>query len=318
MTLPATLSRTHDSGTLRAARLMRALGPEAAGIWAELSPAEVRELTAAMDSVADDPAAEADAARLFAEAAGRFGQAEQFPASSLHRHNDVWSALSALPVDTLVALVRPERAANVALILSRLSSETSARVLRALPPSLAVETMQRLLHLGAPSASAVKSLEDYFTRRLPVLASEGSRGGHERVARIFDQFDTRAESVFLAALESAEPGAGQKVRALMFTFDDLAALDGGGMQTLLSTADRSVLILALKGARETTAAAFFANMTQRAGDLLREEIAALGPLRRSEVEAARLEIVTLTRQLIQRGDIRGTAARGIAEDELIE
>lgn len=318
MTLPATLSRNPDSGTLRAARLMRALGPEAAGIWAELSPAEVRELTAAMDFLADDPAAEADAARLFAEAARRFGDAEKFPAGSQHRHKDVWSAISALPVDTLVGLVRPERPSTVALILSRLSSETSARVLRALPPSLAVETMQRLLHLGAPSPAAVKSLEDYLTRRLPALACEGARGGHERVARIFDQMDTRAESVFLAALESAEPGAGKKVRALMFTFDDLAALDAGGMQTLLSTADRTVLIMALKGARESTAAAFFSNMTQRAGDLLREEISALGALRRSEVEAARQEIVTLARQLIQRGDIRGTAARGGIEDDLIE
>lgn len=318
MTLPATLSRNPDSGTLRAARLMRALGPDAAGIWAELSPAETRELTAAMDFLADDPAAEADAARLFAEAARRFGHAGEYPASAQHRHKDVWSALSALPVDTLAALVRPERAASVALILSRLSSETSARVLRALPPSLAVETMQRLLHLGTPSASALKSLEDHLTRRLPALACEGSRGGHERVARIFDQMDTRAESVFLAALESAEPGSGKKVRALMFTFDDLGGLDAAGMQTLLSSADRGVLILALKGARDTTAAAFFANMTQRAGDLLREEIAALGPLRRSEVDAARQELVSLARQLIQRGEIRGNAAKGAIEDELIE
>ncbi|OZB17070.1 MAG: hypothetical protein B7X53_07325 [Hyphomonas sp. 34-62-18] len=318
MTLPATLSSTIDSGTLRAARLMRALGPEAAGIWAELSPAEARELTAAMDSLADDPVAEAEAARLFADAARRFGQAEQSPASSLHRHMDIWSALSALPIDTLVALVRPERASNVALILSRLSSETSARILRALPPSLAVETMQRLLHIGAPSPAAVKSLEDYLTRRLPALACEGARGGHERVARIFDQMDTRAESVFLAALESAEPGAGKKVRSLMFTFDDLAALDAAGMQTLLSAADRGALIVALKGARDTTAAAFFANMTQRAGELLREEIAGLGPLRRSEIDAARHEIVTLARQLIQRGDIRGTAAKGAIEDELVD
>lgn len=318
MTLPATLSRNPDSGTLRAARLMRALGPDAAGIWAELSPAETRELTAAMDFLADDPVAEADAARLFAEAARRFGQAGQFPASRQHRHKDIWSALSALPVETLAALVRPERASNVALILSRLSSETSARVLRALPPSLAVETMQRLLHLGTPSAAALQSLEDYLARRLPALACEGSRGGHERVARIFDQMDTRAESVFLAALESAEPGAGKKVRALMFTFDDLGGLDAGGMQTLLSSADRGVLIFALKGARDTTAAAFFANMTQRAGDLLREEIAALGPLRRSEVETARQEIVSLARQLIQRGEIRGSAAKGAIEDELIE
>ena len=303
---------------LRAARVMRALGPEAAGIWAELSPAEIRELTAAMDSLADDPAAEAEAARLFADATRRFGAAQQFPAASQQRHKDVWSALAALPLETLTGLLRHERPSSVALILSRLPSETSARVLRALPPSLAVETMQRLLHLGAPVDAAVKSLEDHLARRLPSLACEGARGGHERVARIFDQMDTRAESVFLAALESAEPGAGKKVRSLMFTFDDLATLDAASVQTLLSSVDRSVLIVALKGARDTTAATFFSNMTQRAGDLIREEIAALGPLRRSEVDAARLEIVSLTRQLIQRGEIRAGGNKGALEDELIE
>lgn len=318
MTLPATLSRNMNGGTLRAARLMRTLGPEAAGIWAELSPAEVRELSAAMDMLADDPSADAETARLFADETRGGGQAQAFPQIGHGVQKDVWAALAGLPVEALSGLLRYERAASVALILSRLPSEVSARVLRALPPSLAVEAMQRLLHLGAPNAIAVKSVESYLARRLPVLANEGGRGGHERVARIFDQFDTRAESVFLAALESAEPGAGRKVRSLMFTFDDLSALDAAGMQTLLSSADRGMLMVALKGTRETTAAAFFANMTQRAGDLIREEIAALGPLRRSEVEAARQDVVSLARQLIQRGEIRVGDARGALEDELID
>lgn len=318
MTLPArtTLDRP-ETGLARAARLMRALGPEAAGIWGELSPAEVRSLTIAMDEVGDDAAAEADAARLFADAARRIGEVHG-PATSQQKHRDVWSALSALPLDTLAGLVRTERAAIVALVLARLPADTSARILRALPPSLAVETMQRLLHLGAPNPSAVKCVEDYFAGRLPAMAGEVSRGGHERVARIFDRLDARAESVFLAALESAEPGSGRKVRSLMFTFDDLASLDAAGMQTLLSSADRASLTVALKGAREATAMAFFANMTQRAGELLREEMSGLGPLRRSEVEAARQEIVTLARQLIQRGEIRAGTAKGAIEDELIE
>ncbi|MFN4024228.1 MAG: FliG C-terminal domain-containing protein [Hyphomonas sp.] len=318
MSLPAPIPRRTETGLARAARLMRALGPESSGIWAELSPAEVRSLTIAMDELGDDAAAEADAARLFAEAARRFGDTAGSPAGGQQTHRDIWSALSGLPTDTLTGLVRTERAAIVALILSRLSEETSARVLRALPPSLAVETMQRLLHLGLPNPSALKCVEDYLTRRLPSLAGDVSRGGHERVARIFDRLDARAESVFLAALESAEPGAGQKVRSLMFTFDDLAGLDAAGMQTLLSSSERSSLTIALKGARDATAAAFFANMTQRAGELLREEIAGLGPLRRSEIEAARQEIVSLARQLIQRGEIRAGAARGAIEDELIE
>lgn len=318
MSLPAPIPRRGESGLARAARLMRALGPEAAGIWAELSPAEVRSLTIAMDEVGDDAAAEAEAARLFAEAARRFDQASGPLVGQPPKGRDVWSALAALPADSLTGLVRTERAAIVALVLSRLPEETSARILRALPPSLAVETMQRLLHLGHPNPAALKCVEDYFAGRLPVLAASTGRGGHERVARIFDRLDSRAESVFLAALEGAEPGAGKKVRSLMFTFDDLAGLDAAGIQTLLSSTDRRSLTMALKGAREATAAAFFANMTQRAGEMLREEISGLGPLRRSEVEGARQEIVDLARQLIQSGDIRAGAARNAVEDELIE
>ena len=149
-----------------------------------------------------------------------------------------------------------------------------------------------------------------------MTASRGLEAGVERIARIFDRLDPRAGNLFLAALEKSEPGAGEKVRSLMFTFDDLASLDAAGMQTLLAGANRAVLVLALKAAKPATAAAFFANVTQRAGELLREEIAALGSVRRADVEAARGELVALARQLIERGEIR--AGKAGKEDDLIE
>ena len=139
--------------------------------------------------------------------------------------------------------------------------------------------------------------------------------GHERVARIFDRLDPRSEQNFLAALENAEPGAGERVRALMFTFDDLATLDAGGLQTLLSAIDRNVLALALKGANPEVEQAFFANLTQRATQVLRDDVAALGPVRRSDVEAARNDIADMARAMIQRGDIVVSEAD---LDELVE
>ena len=308
-----------ETGTARAARLMRALGPDAGGLWAELTPAEVRLLSGAMDEMADDPAADAEAARLFADAARRFSEASRpgQPGGGAAA-SDVWKALSALPAETLAGLVQGERPQTAALILSRLGSEAAAKALRALPSPQAVEAMRRLLHPGTPNAAALASLEDYLARRLASLSGAKAQGGHERVAQIFDRLDSRAESVFLAALESAEPGAGRKVRSLMFIFDDLAGLDAAGLQTLLASANRATLTIALKGAKDTTANAFFSNMTQRAGDLLRDEIAALGALRRSEVEAARQEIVSLAREMIRQGEIRPGAGRAILDDELIE
>lgn len=292
-------------GLDRSARLMRALGPEAAAIWAELDAQETEALTAAMDRLSDDPSADTEALRRFTEArmSGAGGRG-------------VWAELSALDAGALSALTLHERPQIVALILSRLTGDAAARLLRALPSSLAVEAMQRLLHLGEVHPAAMASLEQHLSGRVKTLAREGSAAGIERIARIFDRLDPRAGTLFLAALESAEPGAGDKVRSLMFTFDDLATLDAGGMQTLLAAADRAALVIALKGAKETTAAAFFANMTQRAGDLLREEIAGLGPVRRSEVDAARAELVALARQLIGRGEIHAGSPGD--EDELVE
>lgn len=291
-------------GIARSARLMRALGPDAAAIWAELDPQEAETLSAAMDQMADDPSADSEALR-------RFTQAQRATSGA-----GVWAELSALDTSVLAALVRHERPQVVALILSRLSGEAAAKLLRTLPPSLSIEAMQRLLHLGEVHPAAMAGLEQFLKGRVAALAREGAQAGVERIARIFDRLDPRAGTLFLAALETAEPGAGDKVRALMFTFDDLATLDAAGMQTLLAAADRAVLITSLKGAKPTTSAAFFANLTQRAGDLLREEISALGAVRRSEVEAARANLVELARQLISRGEIRGGKAS--EQDELVE
>jgi flagellar motor switch protein FliG len=291
-------------GIARSARLMRALGPDAAAIWAELDPQEAETLSAAMDQMADDPSADSEALR-------RFTQAQRATSGA-----GVWAELSALDTPVLAALVRHERPQVVALILSRLSGEAAAKLLRTLPPSLSIEAMQRLLHLGEVHPAAMAGLEQFLKGRVAALSREGAQAGVERIARIFDRLDPRAGTLFLAALETAEPGAGDKVRALMFTFDDLATLDAAGMQTLLAAADRATLITSLKGAKPTTSAAFFANLTQRAGDLLREEISALGAVRRSEVEAARANLVELARQLISRGEIR--AGKASEQDELVE
>ena len=307
LTQTRTLSR--NDGLARSARLMRALGPEAADIWAELEPHEARALTEAMDQLGEDPDGEAEAARSFVEAHKRLGAVQ-------NRDVPIWTKLSALDTELLVTLLAAEHPQTVALILSHLHGDAAARLLRALSPGLAIDAMHRLLHIGAVHPAARKALETRLAGMIEGLAGQGGRGGHERVARIFDRLDSRSEQMFLAALENAEPGAGEKVRALMFTFDDLAGLDAGGLQTLLSAADRNALIVALKGARESVAEAFYANMTKRAGDLLREEIAALGAVRRSEVEACRLELVTLARTLIHRGDIR--AGESAEDDELVE
>lgn len=296
-------------GLARAARLMRALGPEAAPVWSELSREEAAALSAAMDALPEDSRGEAKAVEDFVSAHTR-------QAGGAGSEGTIWARLSSLETDDLLEITSGQHPQSVALILSCLTGEASARLLRALDTAFAVDVMQRLLHIGPVHPAAIASLESALAGWLHSAGRTPERSRHERVARILDRLDSRAEKTLLAALENAEPGAGERIRALMFTFDDLASLDAGGLQTLLSAADRAVLTVALKGAREETTAAFFRNMTQRAGDLLREEISLLGPVRRSEVEAARLELVTLARTLISRGDIRAGASDD--EDELVD
>lgn len=297
----------YSAGVVRSARLLRSLGPEASAIWAELRPHEVKTLSSAMNRLTEHDQTGPDVARQFlADASDQVA----VPANA-----DIWAKLSGLDANALADLLDGEHPQSLALVLSNLSGDAAARLLRALPPEISVDAMQRLLHLGDVSSAAFRALETYLEQKAGGTLNGGD-AGHRRVARIFDRLDSKLEQAFLAALDSAEPGAGEKVRSLMFTFDDLAALDAGGMQTLLSQADRASLVVALKGASANTSEAFFRNMTTRAGELLKEEMSMLGAVRRSEIDAARQELVELARSLIHRGDIR--SGQDEYDDELVD
>ena len=310
MSFPALpLPYEDDTGLVRSARLMRALGGSSQAVWNELSPEEAQRLTDAIEALPPEDAGEADAvAEDFLRAA------VIIPEKRRKLADNVWLKLSALDASAFAGLIAQEHPQTIALIFSKLEPAASARLSKALPSPLVLDALRRLLHMKAPHPKAIAATEKSLIDAMAKLAVTLPEEGHERVARIFDRLDARSEQNFLAALENAEPGAGERVRALMFTFDDLATLDAGGLQTLLATVDRDLLALALKGAEPEIEQAFFANLTQRAVEVLRDEVAALGPVRRSEVETARTEIADLARELIQRGDI---AVAGDGQDELV-
>lgn len=311
MNLPALpKSYASETGLVRSARLMRALGASSAAVWNELEPEEAAALTRAMEALPDEDADEAEAVSDdFLRAAIIVPEKRRSLADS------VWLKLSALEPAALAGLISNEHPQTIALIFSKLEPAAAARLSKALPAPLTMDAMRRLLHMSAPHQNAVDAAERTLIDAMADLALTLPAEGHERVARIFDRLDSRSEKSFLAALENAEPGAGERVRALMFTFEDLTKLDAGGLQTLLASVDRELLTLAMKGANEDVEQAFYANLTQRAGQVLRDDIASLGPARRTDIEAARREIVDLARALIQRGDI---SVSGDGPDELVE
>lgn len=307
MTVLRTPARTLDG----AARLLRALGPDAGPVWEQLTPSETQYITGRMNSLPTEDQ-QLDEATL-----------ETFLRDAIHSEEvggtrPDWLDTVGGDASVLAALAGRESPQVAAYIMSRLDPKLAANVVRMLAPDISVTILKRLIDYTPPRADIAARIDARLADTLSRLATGQPAGGHERVARIFDQLDGRAETTLLAALDADAPGAGEKVRALMFTFNDLAGLHAAAMQTLLASTDRSVLTLALKGAREDVANVFYSNLTRRAGALIREEMAALGPIRRSEVEAARTEIVETARNLIRTGEIRLDDSETGAEDELVE
>jgi flagellar motor switch protein FliG len=147
------------------------------------------------------------------------------------------------------------------------------------------------------------------------LARTNRRDSHEMMAEIFNNLDRSAEQRFMTALEEQEPEAAEKIRNLMFTFEDLGNLDPASVQTIIRAIDKEKLPIALKGATDTLRDLFFSNMSERAAKILREDMAALGPTRLKDVEEAQQYIVNTTKELEARGEI--VIASGGEDGELV-
>ncbi len=311
MSLPATTSPAYPAppaGTLRAARLMRALGPAASAVWSELEPDDADRLSQAMTQTAGETRSPASDAEKFL--------------SAIRQHNEdtagtrtVWSALGEVEPSAIASVLGCEHPQLIAVVLSRLPAGKAAQTVRILPRDLATEALKRIMTLGRVRPETMALIETAMQDLLTARRSQGAGDGVENVARIFDQMDPRIEQGLMDSLDETEPGSAARIRALMFTFEDLADLDAAAIQTILSSIDRADLAIALKGAKPAVRQAFLDNMTKRAGEMLTAEIEAAGPVRRSEIEGARREIIAIARTLARRGDILSDEDE---MDELIE
>ena len=261
-----------------------------------------------MDRLGDDANAERGVLRNYVDAM------RVQPTTAPQSNAGIWGHLSLQDGAEIASLLESESPQIIAVILSRLTPDAAAKTVRALPRSLATEALKRILLLGDVHPSAMRALEQILQNQVATKHAVSQSGGEAQVAQIFDQLDPQSEETLLAALDSAQPGAGEKIRALMFTFEDLSRLDPASLQTILANIDRTILTLALKGASDSVATVFFQNLTQRAGDLLRDEISALGPVRRADIDQARANVLAIARTLVKRGDILAREPN----DELVE
>ena len=216
----------------------------------------------------------------------------------------MWDKLANVNEQVLANYLKNEYPQTVAVILGKIQQGHAAKVLATLPENFAMEVVMRMLRMEAVNKEIEKDVERVLrTEFMSNLARTNRRDSHEMMAEIFNNLDRATESRFLSALEERNKDAAERIRSLMFTFEDLARLDPAGVQTLLRAVDKDKLVIALKGASEELRDLFFSNMSERAGKLMREDMQALGPIRLKDVEDAQQTMVQSAKDLADRGEI---------------
>jgi flagellar motor switch protein FliG len=228
----------------------------------------------------------------------------------------MWEKLGNVNEEVLATFLQKEYPQTVSVVLSKVTSDHAARVLAMLPENFALEVIHRMIRMEAVQKDILDEVEKTLRQEFMTnLARTQRRDSHELIAEIFNNMDRTAETRFLEELEKSAPESAEKIRSLMFTFEDLSNLDPSGVQTLIRAVDKDKLPIALKGATETIRDLFFSNMSERASKIMKEDMAAMGPVRLKDVEEAQQYIVNVAKDLEARGEI--TIASGDAEDELI-
>jgi flagellar motor switch protein FliG len=216
----------------------------------------------------------------------------------------VWDKLGNVNETVLASYLKNEYPQTVAVVLSRLEASHAARVLSSLPEDFALEVVLRMLRMETVQKDILVDVERTLRAEfMNNYARSARRDNHEVMAEIFNYFDRTTEGRFMASLEDRHKEAADRIKALMFTFEDLIRLDGQGIQALIRAAGNDRIGVALKGASERLKELFFANMSERAGKILREDLQAMGPIRLRDVEEAQLFLVNLTKELAATGEI---------------
>ncbi len=326
------------SGAQRAAILMMALGEEqCTRLFGMMHEDEIKDISAAMAQLGavraevverlcvDFADGMGSAGRLI----GSFESTERLLQKSLPRDRatqimeeirgpagrTMWDKLGNVNEAVLANYLKNEYPQTVAVVLSKVKPEHAANVLALLPEAFAMEVVMRMLRMESVQKDVLDGVERTLRAEfMSNLARSTRRDAHEMMADIFNSLDRQAEARFLTALDERNRDAAERIRALMFTFEDLQRLATPAMQVLLRAVERDKLPLALKGASEKLRELFFKSMSERAGKILKDDIAALGPVKLRNVDEAQAGIVATAKELAAQGQIEISENK---EEELI-
>ena len=328
------------TGPQKAAILMMSLPDEyISKMLSLLEDEEIRELSIVMTSLGAVPAEIVE--KLFLEFAGaisnpstmvgNFENTERLLLKTLPKDRvdiimeeirgpagrTMWDKLGNINEQILANYLKKEYPQTVAVILSKIKPEHSARVLTLLPEKFALEVIMRLLRLEAIQKDILDGLEQTLrTEFMNNLTKTTGQDSHALIAEMFNNMERGAETRFMTELEQRNKESADRIKSLMFTFEDLTRLDSVAIQILLRNVEKEKLSLALKGASDQVKELFFKNMSERAGKMMREDMEALGPVRLRDVDKAQASIVQQAKDLANNGEI--TIPEGGAQDVLIE
>ncbi|BDG73577.1 flagellar motor switch protein FliG [Roseomonas fluvialis] len=326
------------TGAQKAATFMLAIGEEhAARLFAKMHEDEIRDISQAMANLGTVRADSVEQlCHEFAEGLGQTGNlvgswetTERMLLKTLPRDRvaqimeeirgpagrTMWDKLGNVNEAVLANYLKNEYPQTVAVVLTKVKSDHAARVLSLLPESFAMEVVMRMLRMETVQKEALDGVEKTLKAEfMSNLARAQRRDAHEMMAEIFNNLDRQSETRILAALEERNRDAASRIRGLMFTFDDLARMDGAGVQVLMRAVPKEQLTLALKGASENLRDLFIKNMSERAAKMLKEDLAGLGPVKLREVDEAQAAIVLLAKDLAAQGQIQMQDGR---EEEMV-
>ncbi len=329
------------SGIDRAALVLLALGEShGAPIWKELSDEEAAALSKAMARLGSVDRTFVDAALDLFEGelsaasglAGTMKTAEALVSTVLPQERAapilerlrapetiaVWDRLAALSDQVLADYLAGEHAQTVAVILSRLAAQQSAAVLARLEPEFALDCLERMTAIDSVDPAVLSAIETTLETHLVAPNTGPARTDpSERIADIFNVIDKRAAETLLERWRGNDAETADKVRSLMFTFDDFIRLSPAVLQTLMRDLDKDLLALALKGANEELRRFFLDQMSMRAARMLEDQMMTSGRVRLRDVQGAQAKVVAVARQMEARGELSLRIAADDAE-EMVE
>ena len=326
MSKPAEGERT---GTERAAILLLTLGEqEAAQVLKHMGAKEVQRIGAAMAKLANVSREEVQGVvsafsasvesqtsvgvgaedflrKVLVDALGSEKAANIIDRISIGRSTKGLEALKWMDGRAVAELIRLEHPQIIAIVLAYLEPDQAAEILACLPANIRSDIMMRIATLDGVQPSALSELDDIMEK---TFAGKGATrtsalGGAKAAANIINNLEPSQEGVIMEQIVQTDEALGSRIQDLIFVFDNLLEIDDRSMQELLRQVPSDKLLLAMKGCEEAMKEKIFKNMSQRAAEMLKDDLESKGPVRISEVEAAQKEILQAARKLAEAGTI---------------